>query len=115
MEFKRDKYLNELISKKNNSLIKVITGARRSGKSYLLNNIFYRKLISLGINEKSIIRFSFDNDEHIDLLDKYFPDEPTKIKDKDDYYTVNLKKFRAYIKDITNDTEEFYLFLLMLS
>ena len=111
MEFKRDKYLNELISKKNNSLIKVITGARRSGKSYLLNNIFYRKLISLGINEKSIIRFSFDNDEHIDLLDKYFPDEPTKIKDKDDYYTVNSKKFRAYIKDITNDTEEFYLLL----
>lgn len=111
MEFKRDKYLNELISKKNNSLIKVITGARRSGKSYLLNNIFYRKLISLGINEKSIIRFSFDNDEHIDLLDKYFPDEPTKIKDKDDYYTVNSKKFRAYIKDITNGTEEFYLLL----
>lgn len=111
MEFKRNKYLNQLLSKKDNSLIKVITGARRSGKSYLLNNIFYRELISQGINENSIIRFSFDNDENIDLLDAYFTDEPTKIISKNGLYTVNSKKFRAYIKAITNEKDKFYLLL----
>lgn len=111
MEFKRDKYLNELIRKKNNSLIKVITGTRRCGKSYLMNKIYYRELISMGIDEKAIIKFSFDNDEHIDLLDKYYKDEPTKIYDRDENYTINSKKFRAYIKEITNDKDEFYLLL----
>lgn len=111
MEFYRSKYLEEIKNKMNNSLIKVITGARRSGKSYLMNNIFYNYLLSIGINKNNIIKFAFDNDEDIDLLDKYFPDEPTKIKIKNDYYTVNSKKFRAYIKDITNDKDYFYLLL----
>ena len=79
MEFKRDKYLKQLLEKQNNSLIKVITGARRSGKSYLLNNIFYRELIKNGVDEAHIIRFAFDNDENIDLLEKYYPNESTKI------------------------------------
>ncbi len=111
MEFKRDKYLNQLLDKRNNSLIKVITGARRSGKSYLMNCIFYKKLLSLGIDEKSIIRFSFDNDEDIDKLEAYYKNEPTKIYGRNDFYTVNSKKFRAYIKDITNDKEDYYLLL----
>ena len=46
MEIKRDRYLNKLISKKNNGLIKVITGIRRCGKSYLLFNLYYDYLIS---------------------------------------------------------------------
>ena len=111
MEFKRDKYLNELLDKKNNSLIKVITGTRRCGKSYLMNNIFYQKLISLGIPKTSIIRFAFDNDEDIDLLEKYYQDEPTKIYDKDGLYTINSKKFRAYIKDILIEEKDYYLLL----
>ncbi len=111
MEFKRDKYLNELVSKKDNSLIKVITGARRCGKSYLMNNLFYKKLLSLGVQENFIIRFSFDNDEHLDRLDDYFPEEPTKIKGKNDFYTVNSKKFRAYIKDVTSEPGDYYLLL----
>ncbi len=111
MEFQRNKYLEDLLDKKNNSLIKVITGARRSGKSYLMNTIFYRKLLSLGVPESSIIRFSFDNEEDIDKLEKYYPDEPTKIKTKNDLYTVNSKKFRAYIKDILTDNTDYYLLL----
>lgn len=111
MEFKRDKYLKQLLEKQNNSLIKVITGARRSGKSYLLNNIFYRELIKNGVEEAHIIRFAFDNDENIDLLEKYYPNEATKIINREGYYTVNSKKFRAYIKDITNDSDYFYLLL----
>ena len=80
MEYKRTKYVNRLIDRKNNGLIKVITGARRSGKSYLLNELFYSSLIAQGISKKNIIRFSFDSDEDIDLLDEYLKDTPSKIK-----------------------------------
>lgn len=111
MLFERKKYLDELINKKNNSLIKVITGARRSGKSYLMNELFYKHLLSIGIAKDNIIRFAFDNDEDIDLLDKYYKEEPTKIYINKEYYTINSKKFRAYIKDITNDSDMFYLLL----
>lgn len=60
--FKRDKYLKELINLENNHLIKVITGARRSGKSFLLNEIFYSYLIKEKLMDKShIIKFPFGN------------------------------------------------------
>ena len=111
MYFDRKVYLDQLIRKKHNSLVKVITGARRSGKSYLMNNIFYKSLLNEGIKEKNIIRFSFDNDEHIDLLDDFFPEEKTKINVGKDNYIINSKKFRAYIKSVTNDNEYFYLLL----
>ena len=48
IEIKRDLYLNRLIARKNNCLIKVITGVRRCRKSYLLNTIFYRYLLEAG-------------------------------------------------------------------
>lgn len=111
MEYKRTKYVNRLIDRKNNGLIKVITGARRSGKSYLLNELFYSSLIAQGISKKNIIRFSFDSDEDIDLLDEYLKDTPSKIKSTNNEIEVNSKKFRAYIKDKTNENEDFYLFL----
>ena len=60
MEIKRDYYLNKLIRKMDNEFIKVITGIRRSGKSYLLNNIFYNYLIESGVDENHIIKFAFD-------------------------------------------------------
>ena len=52
MEIKRDVYLDRLIVRKHNGLIKVITGIRRSGKSYLLNTLFYRHLIAENIELK---------------------------------------------------------------
>ncbi|MCQ2742420.1 MAG: ATP-binding protein [Bacilli bacterium] len=112
MEIKREKYLLDLISRKNNGLVKIITGLRRSGKSYLLFNIFYRYLLSDGVMENNIIRFAFDVDEDIEKLDKYFPEEETKIYEKGkSSYKVNSKKFRAYLKDLTNENERFYILL----
>ena len=61
MEIRRDRYLNRLISKRNNGLIKVITGIRRSGKSYLLFNLFYDYLISDGVPEDHIITIPLDD------------------------------------------------------
>lgn len=61
MEIKRNYYLNQLIERMNNGLIKVITGIRRCGKSYLMNNLFRDYLISIGVKEDHIICFAFDS------------------------------------------------------
>lgn len=111
MEYSRDMYVNRLIDRKHNGLIKIITGARRAGKSYLMNELFYKHLLASGVQSKNIIRFAFDSDEDIDFLDSYYPEEPTRVKHKKNVYYVNAKKFRAYIKDRTNDEETFYLLL----
>ena len=60
MVVKRDAYLNKLISKKHNGLIKVVTGVRRCGKSYLLFNLFKEQLLSEGVDKKHIIEIDFD-------------------------------------------------------
>lgn len=64
MEIKRDIYLSKLIRKKDNGLIKIITGLRRAGKSYLLFHLFYDYLIQNGINKDNIITLSLDDDEN---------------------------------------------------
>ena len=56
MLFSRQKYLDKLIAHKHNHQIKVITGIRRCGKSYLLFNIFYKHLIASGVDAEHIIR-----------------------------------------------------------
>ncbi|MBR4669264.1 MAG: ATP-binding protein [Butyrivibrio sp.] len=111
MEYTRAKYVNRLVERRQNGLIKVITGARRSGKSYLMNELYYKYLLASGVPSANVIRFAFDADEDIDLLDSYFPDEETKLEQKNGIYYINAKKFRAYIKDRTNDKEDFYLLL----
>ena len=111
MEYSREIYLNRLIDRKQNGLIKVITGARRAGKSYLLNELYYKYLLNTGVPSTNIIRFAFDSDEDIDLLDSYFSNEPTRIEKSSNIFYINSKKFRAYIKDRTNEKKEFYLLL----
>ncbi len=64
MEIKRDLYLNKLIAKKHNRLIKVITGIRRCGKSYLLFSLFKKYLLENGVSEDHIIEIAFDTFEN---------------------------------------------------
>lgn len=73
MIINRDKYLNQIIQKKNNGLIKIITGLRRCGKSYLLNKLYKDYLISNNIDLNKIISFSFDSFDDVMKLDKYLP------------------------------------------
>ena len=71
MDIKRDHYLNTLISKKHNGLIKVVTGMRRCGKSYLLFNLFKEQLLSEGVDKKHIIEIAFDAFENKRFQDPY--------------------------------------------
>lgn len=90
MEIKRDRYLDLLISKKHNGLIKVITGMRRSGKSYLLFNIFKKYLLSEGIEESHIIEIAFDAFENKQFRDPdvLYPYLKEQIKDNSMYYVL---------------------------
>ena len=94
-----------------NGLVKVITGTRRAGKSYLLNELFYQFLLSEGVSKERIIRFAFDSDEDIDRLDAFANGEPVKIGDRENGYVINAKVFRRYISSLINENEQFYLFL----
>ena len=111
MEYSREKYVNKLMERRDNGLIKVITGIKRSGKSYILNTLFRRRLIESGMNEEDIIMFSFDSDDDIDLLDRFFPEEDTRIVQKNGGYLVNSKKFRAFMKDVAGNRERLCILL----
>ena len=80
----RDRYLNELIKRMNNGLIKVVTGLRRCGKSYLLNEIFYKYLISINVNKDHIIMISLEELENLKYKDPYLLNEYVNslIRDK---------------------------------
>ena len=108
--FKRDLYLQKLTDKKNNHFVKVITGIRRSGKSFLLNEIFKSSLLESGVRPDHIISFGFDLEEDVLLLDDYYKNEPTLIKVGRET-RVSSKKFLAYIKDLTKDEDIYYLLL----
>jgi predicted AAA+ superfamily ATPase len=71
MVVKRDAYLNKLISKKHNGLIKVVTGVRRCGKSFLLFNLFKEYLHSEGVDSNHIIEIAFDAFENKRFQDPY--------------------------------------------
>lgn len=88
---RRDLYLNQIIDRKENGLIKVITGIRRCGKSYLLFNLFYEHLLQSGVREDHILRVALDDDENKALRD---PDALSVFlraqigEDRDTYYVL---------------------------
>ena len=61
MEIKRDRYLRQLIDSRQNGFIKVVTGIRRCGKSYLLNVLFYHYLLDDGVADDHIIRIDLED------------------------------------------------------
>ena len=90
MKIKRNRYLNTLISKKHNGLIKVITGMRRCGKSYLLFTLFKEHLLSDGIDADHIIEIAFDAFENKKYRnpDVLYPYLKEQIKDDAMYYVL---------------------------
>ncbi len=90
MEIKRDRYLEDLKDRMHNGMIKVVTGIRRSGKSYLVFTIFKKYLINEGVNEDHIIEMEFDKIENAKYRDPYTLLDFVKeqIKDKEDYYVL---------------------------
>lgn len=92
---KRDTYLNRLIVRRDNNLIKAVTGPRRAGKSFLLNPIFKEYLLEQGIPEDHIISISFD-----------IEDEETPLE------LLDREKLKEYLYSrITSKTEPYYVFL----
>lgn len=105
MEIRRDFYLNKLIKRKHNGLVKVITGIRRCGKSYLLNNIFYDHLLESGVDADHIIRFAFDSADDLLLIGE------SLIQIEKEKRGVDPEKFMAYIHSKVADGGMYYLLL----
>ena len=109
---KRDEYLKRIIDRKENGLIKVITGMRRCGKSFLLFNLFYDYLIQSGVKEEQIIRIALDDDtfekyRDSDELSKYIRG---KIVNSDMYYILIDEVQYAITKDELKNPENIGLY-----
>ncbi|MCI6120840.1 MAG: ATP-binding protein [Lachnospiraceae bacterium] len=105
MEIRRDYYLNKLIKRKHNGQVKVITGIRRCGKSYLLNNLFYHHLLESGVAGDHIIRFAFDSADDLILIGE------SLIQLEKEKRGVDPEKFMAYIRSNITDDGMYYLLL----
>ncbi len=88
---RRDLYLNRLTERRENGMIKVVTGIRRCGKSYLLFKLYYQYLLESGVDPTSVIMIPLDDDDFSDLRDS--------------------KKLSAYIKERITDDRMWYVFL----
>lgn len=91
MEIKRGGYVKALADRKNNGAIKVITGVRRCGKSYLLFRLYKKYLISTGVQNEDIIEIPLDDDDFEELRER--------------------KNLSQYIKTRTAENRTFYVFL----
>lgn len=105
MEISRDFYLEKLIKRKNNGLIKVVTGIRRCGKSFLLNNLFYHHLLESGVDTDHIIRFAFDSADDLHLIGE------SLIQMNKEKRGADPEKFTAYIRAKVADDGMYYLLL----
>ena len=105
MQIRRDMYLNRLITRKRNGMAKVITGVRRSGKSYLMNELFYQYLIDQGVERTHIIRFAFDSAEDLSKIQEN-PVQLAREKRK-----VDPLKFCNYVDQQISTEGNYYLLL----
>lgn len=91
MEIIRDRYLDKLLDRKENGLVKVVTGIRRCGKSYLLFHLYKNKLLSMGVEQDHIIAIALDDIANIKYRDAI--------------------KLYNYVKDHIKDEKTYYVFL----
>ena len=105
MEIRRDIYLDRLVIRKQNGFIKVITGIRRCGKSYLLNILFYNHLLEEGVDDSHIIKFAFDSADDLRLIGE----DLWKIDDEN--RKVDPARFMDYINSRVTDKGMYYLLL----
>ena len=105
MKIRRDMYLDRLITRKGNGMAKVITGVRRSGKSFLMNELFYQHLIDQGVDRNHIIRFAFDSADDLAKIHEN-PVQLALEKRK-----VDPLKFCNYIDQQIRTEGEYYLLL----
>ena len=89
-EIRRDSYLDQLLLRRNNGLIKVVTGLRRSGKSYLLRTLFKNHLLNEGVPQDHIIEMAFDLFDNQEYLNPkvFYPWVLSRIKDGGQYYIL---------------------------
>ncbi|MFA5341420.1 MAG: ATP-binding protein [Clostridia bacterium] len=105
MEISRDYYLHKLINRRGNGMIKVITGVRRCGKSYLLNSLFYNFLLRDKVQKDHIIKFAFDSAEDLSKIGENL------IELDKDGRKVNPEKFMLFIREQMNDDDKYYILL----
>lgn len=103
MEVQRPRYLNKLISKKQNGRVKIITGIRRCGKSFLLFTLYWKYLLSTGVKDEQIIKISLDDIQNLKYrnpieLDKYLRDN---IEDNNLQYYIFIDEIQ-FVKEIKN-------------
>lgn len=103
MEFKRQQYMIELIKRKNNGRVKIVTGIRRCGKSYLLFELFVRHLIEEGVAQEQIVRLALDDFSNAKYrnpveLDKYVREQ---IEDSSKQYYVLIDEIQ-FVSEIKN-------------
>lgn len=108
----RDHYLKRLIDKKENGLVKVITGIRRCGKSFLLFNLFYDYLIESGVKEEQIISIALDDDTFVQYREPEALSEfiRSKITNKDMYYVLIDEVQYAITKEELKNPENIRLY-----
>lgn len=109
MEFNRDLYLQKLISASNNDMIKVVTGIRRCGKSYLLFEIFHNYLLSQGVKEDHIIGLALDDNRNKALRD------PDKLLEYIDSHLIHDGQTSYVILDEVQMVDDFVGVLLSMT
>ena len=110
IEIKRDSYLNQLLVRRNNGLIKIITGLRRCGKSYLLRTIFKNHLLNEGVPHDHIIEMAFDLFENLEYQDPkvFYPWINEQIKDDGRYYILldEVQLLREFVSVLNGLSEK---------
>ena len=104
MEFKRDFYLKELLRRRNSGFVKVVTGLRRCGKSYLLRTLFKRRLLAEGVPEQAIVEMAFDERDNRQFRDPdvFYDFAKSKLKQAETVFLLDEIQFLGDFESVLN-------------